>query len=337
MLLLAPMQEVSTLALWRTMARHGGGPDVFVTEYFRVHANARPDARILRSVTDDSLGKPVIAQMIGNNPKQIAEMAKCLEDAGAAGIDLNLGCPAPVVCGKKAGGALLRDPALVREIVETLRPVVRGTLSLKTRVGFESPEEFPVLLDLFADLPIDALAIHGRTVKERYQSEVHVEEIAAAVDRLDCPVYANGSVVSVASAEGMLRKTGAAGLMVGRGAIRNPWLFSQIRSSGTGSARPGLRDLHAYVAMLYEEVAASGPSRASRSLCEAAHVHRMKKFMNYIASGIGEGRFQHEIRRASTGAEFWKICDRFLLTDAPLPGEPTADGRLFCGFESLAG
>lgn len=332
-LYLAPMQDISTLAFWRAMERRGG-PDVYVTEYFRVHIHSTPERKILDSINLTETEKPIVAQLIGTEPDFLARDAGRIQEmSSCSGIDLNLGCPSPRVCGRAAGGALLRNPKLIRRIILQLRPVVAGSLTVKTRVGFESPAEFDDLLELFSELPIDGLAIHGRTVKERYQSDVHTDQIARAVDGLPFPVTANGSIVTTATARGMLEKTGASGLMMGRGAIRNPFLFDQVRQtlSGQAAPRPSLADHLRYVEDLYEEVA-----RTAWRFEEVKHVQRMKKFMNYIASGIAEGAFSVEIRRVRNAAEFHEVCRRYLDGGGLLPDDPTADGKLFCGFEALA-
>lgn len=328
------MQDVSVLPLWRCLERRGA-PDVYVTEYFRVHRDSHPEKAILRSIRELPGGKPVVAQMIGNEPDHIVRTAKEIQRlTPCAGIDINLGCPAPTVCGKQAGGALLRNHALIRRIAEALRPAVTGKLTFKTRIGFESPAEFDTLLDLFSSLPIDGLAIHGRTVKERYQSDVHTAEIARAAAELPFPVIANGSIVSISSANAMLRKTGAAGLMIGRGAIRNPWLFAQIRDSLADGEPfyPALRDVLEYLLELTEEIIAEGNFEK-----ETQAVNRMKKFTNYIASGINDGALNNELRRATTLSGFRESCRRHLDSDELFPNEPKEDGTLFCGVRELSG
>lgn len=329
---LAPMQDVSVLPLWRCLERRGG-PDLYVTEYFRVHRDSHPEKAILRSITEMPSSKPVIAQMIGNDPEHLVRTTRLIQAAtDCAGIDLNLGCPAPKVCGKAAGGALLRDPELIRHIAYELRPVIRGTLTLKTRIGFESPDEFDALLELFASLPIDGLAIHGRTVREKYQSPVHPDCIARAVETLPFPVVANGNIVSVETALAMHQQTRASGLMIGRGAIRNPWIFAQVKAALSGSEIqiPTLRDLRDYLIELGEEIQEEGDFDNETQL-----VHRLKKFTNYIASGIGEGQLNEELRRATSLREFRASCDRYLDGDLPFPADPADDGKLFCGFREL--
>lgn len=334
---LAPMQDVSILPLWRCLERRGG-PDLYITEYFRVHRYSRPRRDILESVLKMGRLKPVRAQMIGNLPEDLARTAGLIqEEADRAGvnlegIDLNLGCPAPRVCGKSAGGALLRDPDLVRTIAARLREAVSCRLTLKTRVGFESEDEFDALLELFADLPIDELAIHGRTVRERYRSPIHPDCIARAVQCLPFPVVANGNIVSVDTARALHRATGASGLMVGRGAIRNPWLFSQIREgfSGRPMPAPTRADLHDYLLELIDEM------ERGENIPEGTRlVHRMKKFTNYIASGLDGGEFQDRLRRARSLDEFLGICRDHLDCNTVLPHEPEEDGTLFCGFRQL--
>jgi len=112
LLALAPMQDVTDLPFWRLMARYGGA-DVYYTEYFRVHATSNLDWHILKSITENPTGKPVVAQMIGNDIPSLVRTAKELQQYAIAAVDLNLGCPAPVVYRKCAGGGLLREPARV--------------------------------------------------------------------------------------------------------------------------------------------------------------------------------------------------------------------------------
>ena len=160
LLLLAPMQDVTDLPFMRVMERFGG-PDVYVTEYFRVYENSRLKPYILRSIDENPSGKPVFAQMIGQDIPSLLRSARELEEHPVAGIDLNLGCPAPVVCRKDAGGGLLRNPAKVDRILGELRQTITGRFTVKTRVGYDAPDEFDGLLDVFLRHQIDALAIHG--------------------------------------------------------------------------------------------------------------------------------------------------------------------------------
>ena len=316
-LALAPMQGVTDLPFLKLISAYGGA-DVYVTEYFRVYATSRLDKHILKSVTENPTGRPVIAQMIGNDIPALVRPARELEQYPVAAVDLNLGCPAPVVYRKGAGGGLLRDPARVDAILGALRDAVKGRFTVKTRIGFDSAEVFSDLLPIFAKRSLDLLAVHARTVKEMYRSEVHYDFIARAVAELPCPILANGNVYSAQKAAEVLKITGARGLMIGRGAIRNPWLFRQIREHQRSESIfiPRGTDVLAYVSALYEAVC----SPAAR---ESAQVQKMKKYMNYLGVGVEPtGQFLHQIRRVTNTADLFRVCRQFLDHDRPMPLEP---------------
>lgn len=330
-LYLAPMQDVTDLAFMRVLHRYGGA-DVYVTEYFRVHPASKPEPWILRSIDENPTGRPVYAQMIGQDEESLARTARQLLEHPVAGIDLNLGCPAPVVCKKEAGGGLLRNLPKIDRILGLLRDTIDGRFTVKTRVGYDSPDEFDALLDVFARHAIDALAIHGRTVGERYQTPVHPDRIRRAVERMPCAVIANGNVIDVPTGRALHRQTGAAGLMIGRGAIRNPWLFDQLRASYAGTAPPvpAGRDLLGYVRALYDAIAAD-----TASFDPKRHVQRMKKTMVFITQGHHPD-FEYRLRRTKTEEDFHAICRGFLDHDEPVPARPPENSRLFCGFSELA-
>ena len=311
-LALAPMQDVTDWAFWKLMASYDG-PDIYFTEYFRVTPGYRPERSILRSIVENPTGRPAVAQIIGNDVEWMARVAAALERYPVAAVDLNLGCPAPVVYRKCAGGGLLRNPERVDALLGALRAAISGRFTVKTRIGFSDPGEFDRLLEVFARHRIDLLTVHGRTVAEKYGPCVHFDRIAQAVRSVRCPVLANGNVTSARAAAEILSSTGAHGLMIGRSAIRNPWIFSQIRQhlAGREVVLPTGRDVLAYVHALYE--AGSSPSAP-----EPSQVHKMKKYMNFIGEGIGPG-FLHTIRRVGTRAEFFRAC-----RDALDHGEPMA-------------
>lgn len=317
LLALAPMQDVTDLAFWRLIAARGG-PDVYFTEYFRVHADSRPEKWILQSITHNPTGRPAVAQMIGNDIPALVRTARELQHYPVAAIDLNLGCPAPIVYRKCAGGGLLRDLPLVDRILGALREAIEVPFTVKTRLGFDDPSVFDNLLPLLAKHRVDLVSVHGRTVAGGYRSEVDYAAIARAVAALPCPVLANGNIDSVARAEAVWRETQAHGLMIGRAAVRNPWLFLQIRQHFWGEplTYPTGRDVLAYIQDLYAAATSPGVS-------EAKQVQRMKKFLNFIAPGVEPtGIFLHEIRRATTRADFFRLCETYLDHNQPMPLEP---------------
>jgi len=311
------MQDVTDLAFMRVIARYGP-PDFFFTEFFRVHAQSRLEKHILRSLTENTTGRPVFAQLIGENVPDLLRTVRELLAYPVAGIDLNLGCPAPKVYRKNVGGGLLREPGRVDEILGALRAAVPGLLTVKMRLGFDDTANFPRLLEIVDRHGIDLLAVHGRTVKDMYRSAVRHDFIAEAVRAVRCPVLANGDITSAHRAAGILARTRAAGVMMGRHAIRNPWIFRQCRelfacrSAGGADAeifQPTLADVRAYIDHLYAATATPG-------VPERLQVAKMKKYLNFIGQSVDPaGAFLHDMRRAETEAALFAACDRHLLRD----------------------
>ncbi len=341
---LAPMQDVTDLAFMRVITRYGA-PDFFFTEFFRVHAQSRPEKHILRSIDENETGRPVFAQLIGEDLSHLARTAGELLRHSVAGIDLNLGCPAPKVYKKNVGGGLLRDPDRIGEILATLRAAVPGRFTVKMRIGFDSTDHFDRVIDLVNEHHVDLLSVHGRTVKEMYRSEVHYDFIARAAARARCPVLANGNVTSAARAAVILDETRAAGVMIGRHAIRNPWIFRQCREQFAGQpvTPVTLGDVRDYIEHLFRATQLPG-------IPERAHVNKMKKYLNFVGQSVdSSGAFLHDMRRAETEAELFALCDRHLLAEPsrlfaaePYPGviarpncetpEAVTDG---CSLESV--
>ena len=319
-LALAPMQEVTDGNFW-TLVHEYGGADIYWTEYFRVHSTSTPEKKIVDAIMRNTTGRPVIAQMIGNDIPELVRTAKFLQTLPVAAIDLNLGCPAPIVYRKCAGGGLLREPERIDAILGALRDAVQIKFTVKTRLGFASVEEFDRLLSIFAKHSLDALTVHARTVAQMYRLPVHYERIRQAVDYMACPVIANGHVHSADQAQRLLAETGARGLMIGRAVIRSPWLFNQIRQQLRGEpvTQPTGRDVAEYIRRLWD-------SQARPGFTEKTQCERMKKFLNYLGEGV-PGAFLHRIRRSQTAAEFHEICREFLDHDQPmalLPAELTS-------------
>lgn len=314
---LAPMQDVTDLAFMRVIAGYGA-PDYFFTEFFRVHAQSRPERHILRSIDENATGRPVFAQLIGEDIHHLVRTATELLRHPVAGIDLNLGCPAPKVYKKNVGGGLLRDPAKIDEILGALRAVIPGLFTVKMRIGFDGTDSFDRIVDIVNSHAVDLLSVHGRTVKEMYRSEVHYDFIARAAARSRCPVLANGNVTSAATALRVQAATGTAGVMIGRHAIRNPWIFRQCREAFSGQPimTATLADVHDYISRLFEATRPPG-------IPEVAHVNKMKKYLNFVGQGVDpDGHFLRAMRRVQSAAELFAVCNEHLLTE---PARPFAD------------
>ncbi len=307
---LAPMQDVTDVQFMKEIANYGS-PDYFFTEYFRVYAGSGLDKNILSSITHNSTGRPVFAQLIGESIPDLVRTARELSHYPIAGIDLNMGCPVPRIYRKNVGGGLLRDPEKIAAILGELRLAIDGLLTVKMRLGFEDTANFDQILGLLNRYDIDLLSLHGRTVKQLYHSSVDYDLIAYAVERVNCPVLANGNVTSATIAAAVLNTTGAAGVMIGRAAIRNPWIFKQIRQhlSGQRVSIVTLASVRDYIERLRRITTAS-------TVPERARVNHLKRYLNYIAQGVDSaGAFLNDMRHAQTENELFGTCDRYLLTN----------------------
>jgi len=309
---LAPMQDVTNLPFMQLLGKYGA-PDLLFTEFFRVHCHSRLEQPIIDSICEHGTGRPVFIQLIGESLPDLERTVQEIEtlQLPVAGIDLNMGCPAPKVYKKKVGGGLLRDPAKIDGILGCLRAAIKGRFTVKMRIGFDGDEHFDAILDLVEKHDVDLLSLHARTVKEAYRSEVHYEYIKRAAERLTCPVLANGNVTSVAKGQWVLNETHSAGLMVGRSCIRNPWIFRQLREHFAKQPifRPTLADVRDYVEDLF--IATSHRQRH-----ELSHINHMKKFLNFVGLGVDmDGQFLHDMRRTRCKDDLDAVCQKHLIDD----------------------
>lgn len=304
---LAPMQDVTDGRFMRLIA-DCGAPDFYFTEYFRVHTHSTLEPHIVRAIEDIAPIRPVFAQIMGESLPDIGRTLRGLLKLPIAGIDLNLGCPVPKVYKKNVGGGLLRDPKRIDDILGYIRSNVKGRFTVKMRIGFDTTEFFQHVLSIVDEHNVDLLSLHARTVKELYRGVIHYEYITEAVRYLSCPVLANGDIITAKKAMEVLSETKAAGVMIGRPAIRNPWIFRQVRELAAGREmfRPRRSDVREYLERIWDVT-------DDHDFNEFHHVNKTKKFMNFIGLTVDEeGHFIRDIRRARTRDEVFRIADEHL-------------------------
>jgi tRNA-dihydrouridine synthase len=257
------MEGVTNFAmrLWLYLA---GGPRTLATPFLRVTATY--PARILPPEFAPELGPlagivpyTLVPQLMAAEEQDFLRAAELLLPLTPF-IDLNCGCPSPTCVGKGAGSSMLREPDALRATAEMLiAGVGAGRLGVKMRTGFHTDGEFPRLLGALADLPLARLTVHGRTRPAGYTGAARWDLIALAARTTRAPVIASGDVVDLASLRARLELAPAvAGVIVGRGALRNPWLFRElaagVEQAGVEQAldMPTLRRALAVFAMLHE-------------------------------------------------------------------------------------
>ncbi len=172
---------------------------------------------------------PVSLQLFGSDPDIMAEMAKRIEDKPFAILDINMGCPVPKVVNNKEGSALMKNPKLVEEIVTKVSRAISKPVTVKIRKGFDEAQVNAVEIAKIAEAcGASAVAVHGRTREQYYSGQADWEIIAKVKQALTIPVIGNGDVTSGERGKEMLEQTGCDGVMIGRGAQGNPWIFKEI-------------------------------------------------------------------------------------------------------------
>ncbi len=193
----------------------------------------------------------VSLQLFGSDPKILSEMARQIEERPFSILDINMGCPVPKVVGNGEGSALMKQPKLVEEIVTAVVKAVKKPVTVKIRKGFNDTCVNAVEIARIAEqCGAAAVMIHGRTREQYYTGEADWEIIAKVKDKLSIPVIGNGDIKDGASAEAILRRTGCDGIMVGRAARGNPWIFRQIAAylqDGTVLPAPEKEEIRATI------------------------------------------------------------------------------------------
>lgn len=260
-LLLAPMAGYTDRAMRTVCAEQGAA--LAYTEVVQAVAIARRIPVSMHCITRSAEEGPLVGHLYGSDPRAMAEAARVMEGSGEfVAIDINCGCPVRKIVAKGAGAALMRQPELIAEIVGSVREAVSLPVMVKTRLGF-SPEEHNAELigRLAADAGADAIACHARYASARHSGPADWEALGRLKQALDIPVIGNGGVVDAHSARTMLAASGADAVMIGRGAVGNPWIFGRIRADWTGGAweEPNraerLRVIRRHLDLLHEYIA----------------------------------------------------------------------------------
>ena len=238
-LFLAPMEDV-TDASFRLLAREFGA-SIVVTEFVNADAIIRSIPSTLRKMVVADEERPVAIQLYGRDATTMAEAAKVAEEASPELIDLNFGCPVKKVAGKGAGAGMLRDIPLMLEIIRSVANAVELPVTVKTRLGWDNDHIIiEELAEQIQEAGAQALTIHGRTRSQMYKGEADWEPIARVKQNpnITIPIIGNGDVTSGEIALERFETTGVDAVMVGRGAIGQPWIFEEMRAVLDGKEVP---------------------------------------------------------------------------------------------------
>jgi len=227
---LAPMDGVTDAPMRFITAKYGK-PDVIFTEFVSADGIKHGAKRLLRDFKFDEIERPVVAQLFGGDPTAFLEVAKLIVKMGFDGVDINMGCPARKVAGRGEGAGLIKDPDLAAKIIAAVKKGVDGKIpvSVKTRIGYDQADSS--WWQFLASQDLAVVTVHGRTFKQLYQGEADWEAIARAatlIKQSGTIFLGNGDVESIADAKEKIEKYGVDGVLIGRAAQGNPWVFRGV-------------------------------------------------------------------------------------------------------------
>lgn len=305
--MLAPMAGVSEMPFRRLAFQYGAG--LCPTELVSAEGLIRASARTLRYLRRDAdWERPFSVQIFGGNPASLTDAAKVAQDHGAEIIDINMGCPVPKVFKHGAGCALMEEPARAAEIVERIGRATGLPVTAKIRSGIDSERINCVEVGLaLQEAGCAAVAIHPRTRAQGYAGYADWRLIRRLKEALRVPVIGNGDVKSVADARRMLEETGCDAVMIGRGALGNPWLFRQLE----GGEPPTTEERHRVV---LEHFAAHVEFRGD----PRAALRQFRKHIGWYAKGLsGASAFRAEAMNLETVEAVERALDAFFSSAVP--------------------
>ncbi len=311
----APLEGMTTY-LWRHIHHEiFGGADKYFTPFVSPNANQSFQTKELDELQHNE-GLTVVPQILANNATHFLWAAREMYDMGYREINFNLGCPAGTVTAKRKGAGALSDPAALEAMLdEIFAGLPHGLrLSIKTRVGKSSVEEWPGLLNLYSRYPLCELIVHPRVQKEFYQGYAHRELLGETLAVGKWPVTYNGDIFTPEDAQGIVAQYPAVdALMVGRGLMADPALLRRAHN-GAPATREELRRYHD---ALYE-------AYCRRLSGDLNAIYRMRELWNYLSGSFQEtDRFLKQVRKAKTRQDYLGAVDRLFgeaeLNAAPMP------------------
>ncbi len=305
-LVLAPMAGITDLPFRQLCRRFGAG--LAVSEMVSSNSLLWGSEKTRRRADHRGEPEPRSVQILGADPRLMAEAARYNVDNGAQIIDINMGCPAKKVCNTAAGSALLRDEDLVRRILEAVVAAVAVPVTLKIRTGWDRASRNGVTVARIAECSgIQALAVHGRTRACGYSGSAEYDTIAEIKRSVAIPVIANGDIREPAQARAVLAQTGADAVMIGRAAQGRPWLFREMEHylrTGLEHAPIGLEEWHRTV---LEHLGAMYAFYG-----EFTGVRMARKHIAWYTKGLRDGAaFRRRINTVGEAAMQLRLADEY--------------------------
>lgn len=297
-LVLSPMAGVTDFT-FRRLLKNRGGIGMTVSEFISVEGmtrNSPQSKRMMRFLEEE---RPFAVQIFGANLSRMAMASEMAEDVGADILDVNCGCPAPKVVKKGGGSGLLRDLPLLERILKEIKRSISIPLTLKIRSGFSNSDVNCVEVAKLAEqCGVEHIALHGRTREQRYTGFADWDLVREVKEAVSIPVSGNGDVTSVESALDRFRETNCDGILIGRGAMQNPWLFRQIQDAleGRDPYEPSLQDKQEVLLEFFDLLREDMP--------ELPALGKMKQLAGQFTKGLrGGAKFRQTLYHSQSADE----------------------------------
>jgi len=314
---MAPMAELSTPAL-RGCVRGFSRETVLFSEMLSASALVGSAQHNEPLMQKNEMDEPFVYQLLGGEPDVMSRACSMLEEIGAKGIDINMGCSAPDIIKRVQGARLLKEPDLVRHIIRQCRRSFSGTLSVKIRSGFESSDE--AFLSNFALMlegeGVDFITLHGRHAKLSFRRKADWNLVKLLKGKLSIPVIGNGDILKPEDAAARLSETGCDGIMIGREGVKSPWIFALAEgliNKGSYSLRVDL--LHVFSGVMKD---------LEKNLPQHLHKSRGHRFCFYYCKNFV---FAHDIFKKIRNVD--RINDMIDILDEYLYRNPHERVKIF--------
>jgi tRNA-dihydrouridine synthase B len=322
-LVLAPMSGVTDSA-FRRMVKHCSGEAVglLVSEFVAAEGLTRDNAKTLRMLRYLESERPVSIQIFGADVDRMASAAKMVEDAGADVVDINCGCPAPKVVRRGGGAQLLREPDRLAEIVGAIVRAVRIPVTVKIRSGWDDASLNAVEVARRVEAEgASMLAVHGRTRVQLYSGRADWNVVATIRELLRIPVLGSGDVTTPAQAAALLGSGAADGVMIGRAAMSNPWIFAEVVAAAEGRQPVG-----PHAAALVDALTVFRDA-LRETLPDHAFIGRYRGIACHFVKGMrGSAAARAAIGAVKTVEEIGAIFADFVLGEVEMPLRRVAAG-----------
>jgi tRNA-dihydrouridine synthase B len=296
--ILSPMAGVTDYTFRRLIKRRGG-VGLVVSEFISVEGLTRHNPKSKRQMRFDEEERPFAVQIFGGRPERMAMGAEMAQEVGADILDVNCGCPAPKVVKNGGGSGLLREPALLETILKEIKRSITIPLTLKLRTGYSDASINVVDVAKMAEqCGVEHIQVHGRTREQGYKGLANWEIIRRVKEAVSVPVSGNGDITTIKYGMDRWRESGVDGILIGRGAMQNPWIFRQFADVLAGR-EPYQPDLQEKKDVLLEFF-----SMCREEMPELVSLGKMKQLAGQFTKGlVGGAQFRQTLYHSHSANE----------------------------------